>query len=152
MSALIEFLLQNLFFVVIIVSGIYSFFKRAMSNENEKPIPQTRQKPKPRQFTVPEVTVEDEQTGKRETLSETLNKQKENPFMEAYQNNNLGGSVDNSLNDITVLAKKKKRNNKRNTSDELVFSKNEVVKGIIWSKILEEPRSKKPYRSRIRRG
>jgi hypothetical protein len=148
MDALLEFIFSNIFFVVIIISAIYSFFKREISEENKpKPTP----KRKPMQF-EPEIPEYERMTEMEKEKVRLKRENKEEVRQEGLTRYKHSGDNDKMQGVIKLKNPMKESKQTKVKQQKLHISKNEVVKGVIWSKILDEPRSKKPYKYRNIRG
>jgi hypothetical protein len=134
LDALLEVIFENIFLVVIIVSGLLSVFKRNQKQEESKP------KKKPYTIRTDEIQ-KNEVPEKREKASfESIANTYKSPESRLRSNPNQG------INKVeTILPSKKKV--KSNKQKKIIHTKNEVVSGIIWSEIIGKPRSKQSYRS-----
>jgi hypothetical protein len=140
MDALLELIFNNIFFVAIIISAIYGYVKNSMDASN-KQHERSTQKRKPMQFDNEQHQYDD---------SRMTEMEKERKRVEAERNIEEITQPSNIRNNKMekVIEIKKQDHQKRVKLKKLLVTKNEVVNGFIWSKILDEPRSKKPYKYR----
>lgn len=148
-DALIQFLTENLFFVIIIIGGLFSFFKR-LSSANDANKNQQKKRPLP-PVSKPFFDV-DQQTPERQF----------EPEFEEMITENIGiptekAKFDRSQEELSPIELVSPKNERRRKSITKINkagfqhpTKEEVTRGIIWSEILGPPRALKPY-SRIRR-
>ncbi|WP_077618852.1 hypothetical protein [Bacillus sinesaloumensis] len=152
LQGLIEFLMANVWLVIIVLGFIANTFRRFSSGESEPttPVPMPKQfnpfdqEPKPDKE---EYQVETKYDAKdSEELSDT---QVPNTFYERYQELQEKGIYSEPIKEekepaLSVIKQSASTGSKEVKS----FSKNKVVEGIIWSEILGPPRAKKPYQIR----
>lgn len=168
-DALMQFLFENLFFVIIIIAGLLSFFKRLnttgsdQKQQRKQPMPpvskpffgeieQPERDLQPRQRWEGSVT-EMEQVER--DFSERDNHAEEMPAAIEVVKNQL--PPDSPIQIELVSPSINKSNVRRRTRsvviDKSMFtspSRKQVVEGIIWAEVLGPPRAKRPYSKRYR--
>ncbi|OZM57743.1 hypothetical protein CIB95_05095 [Lottiidibacillus patelloidae] len=148
MDALLEFIFSNIFFVVIIISAIYSFIQRSVAEE-AKPRPTPKRKPMQFEPEIPQYERMTEMEKENERLKRESKAEEQEERLTRYNQSSNNHKMQGVIKLKDPVKEQKKKQMKQ---QKLHISKNEVVKGVIWSKILDEPRSKKPYKYRNIRG
>ncbi|WP_449537022.1 hypothetical protein [Ferdinandcohnia sp. Marseille-Q9671] len=152
---LFEFIMSNVWVLVIIAGFIFNTIKRFNSGDSEP----TTQVPLPKQFnpfdqeTKQEKEVAYESTYKNDAEPEVVpDSNVSNPFYDRYlelQQKGTYSEKGNVTEDIEepVLTISKPIDT---TEPKVIknFSTNKVVEGIIWSEILGPPRAKRPFQTR----
>lgn len=164
MEAILEAIFSNFFLILVILSGIFSFFKKNAEDQKKNNAPKQKNRPKTVQpssrqtetktrpvytskmedtikESVQQVSIEERQKAQMERLAEKFNTSKE-IGRTIEQGTEFGKSFSNSKIKNTKQIKKSANFNMR-------LKRNDLVQGIIFSEVLGSPRSKKPYRSVI---
>lgn len=163
MDAILDAIFSNFFLILVILSGIFSFFKKNAEEQkkNKKP-----NKPK----TIPKIV----QTSSRKTqttnkrpvytskMEDTMEESVQQPSIGEQQkaqmerlakkintNKEIGRTIEQgpSFSNSEILKTKKI---KKRSDFNMQLKSNDLVQGIILSEVLGSPRSKKPYRSVIK--
>jgi hypothetical protein len=145
MSELLDLIFSNIAFVILILGGIYSFFKRNAAQQ-EKANP-----PVQRRFNQPKVeeveTFNHNTPDRRESTrtARTIETQEQPRSMERAERNEVrerqSESVRNFRNKKSVVSTTKQR--KKLVSN----SPDHIIQGVIWSEILGSPKAKAPHLS-----
>jgi hypothetical protein len=166
MEAILEAIFSNFFLILVILSGIFSFFKKNAEDQKKNNSPKQKTRPKTVQpssrqtetktktrpvytskmedtikESVQQVSVEERQKAQMERLAEKFNTSKE-IGRTIVQDTEIGKSISNSKIKNSKQIKKSANFNMR-------LKRNDLVQGVIFSEVLGSPRSKKPYRSVI---
>ncbi|MGM7702048.1 hypothetical protein ACSVDE_10010 [Pseudalkalibacillus sp. Hm43] len=159
LEAIIELLMQNIFFVILIIGGIYSFFKRQIEQQKEE---QQRGRPRPNQQQPNTSRAETMSMPKEEPVrpsrperprSERI-KKVENNLQEMYEAKRLElqdafqGSSEQVPAEEPVRKRAKARKEviyKERPKNKIIPDPDNVAQGVIWAEILGPPRSRKPH-------
>ncbi len=157
LEAIIELLMQNIFFVILIIGGIYSFFKRQIEKHNEE---QQRGRPRPNQQQTNTSRAETMSMPKEEPVrpsrpdrprSERI-KKVENNLQEMYEARRLElqdaiqGSTDQGpAEPVRKPAKARKAKYNDKPRNKIIPDPDNIAQGVIWAEILGPPRSRKPH-------
>ncbi|OEH93698.1 hypothetical protein [Bacillus solimangrovi] len=148
MESIIDFIFSNIFIIVVVISGLYSFFKRAGDGEELKPKKETTTNEIPTQ-------VEKEWTQAKEIFETSMYpKESEQPVTSTIQSYNNYEQKKQAIKQemVTVekrseptYSKKSKVRRKKVSVNVASFSKSEVVEGVVYSEILQPPRAYNPH-------
>lgn len=147
-ESLINFLFDNIVFLIFVIGGILSFLKR-MSEENENSKNNKKKAKVPRFGSTveqPNTTAtyphkHDAKVNQIEEIENVKNQQKLEKNDEPLAKNDNVAS-DASITAIPLSRKKKIR------KQQLLIPKSKVVEGVIWSEILGKPKAKQNYFNR----
>ena len=150
LEALIEFLFQNVFFVILVIGGLISLFKR-MGTANDQ------QEKRKKLHPLPPVAKPVETPLKR-NKEDTVSVSKSEDMMSKHSTEHTAPStVQIEPIDVGRVPPSKHEsprvNAKKANADMLRrLTKRQVAEGIIWAEILGAPRAKRPYtpKNRIR--
>lgn len=135
MDNIIELILNNIVFVIIVIGGILSFFKR-MGNEDQNQ--NQRQNERPRKQAAS--SGNSQSLHQEQELSDEIQSENVSAYQEALERIS---ERENSQYELKV--QKPKRNSAKQKG--ISISKRNVRNGIIWAEILGPPRSKRPHPS-----
>jgi hypothetical protein len=177
MGSLIDFLLSNLFFLILVIGGIYSFFKRTMDGQKQQEQRRRTQQQQPMQrtTTVPEEKTFDpfeqfEKMLRKETGNEPIQRDKEQKFDNVDEDRKViesrnegqpsGGTrseghqqsediSDREIGSKDISISEDGRRNLDREHTELVkpINRKQVVQGVIWAEVLGRPRSTQPHQT-----
>ena len=133
---LIDLLLNNIVFVIIVIGGIVSFFKR-MGNEED-------QTQKPRKSGRPSVQGNQNRSESTRSTKRNGEMQDSSDTVSAYQEAlERISDRDDPQYELKVQRPVQKQTYKKHKR--LSLDKRDVRNGVLWSEILGPPRSKKPH-------
>ncbi|WP_068674339.1 hypothetical protein [Oceanobacillus sp. Castelsardo] len=166
MEAILEAIFSNFFLILVILSGIFSFFKKNTEDQKKNKTP-SKQKTKPKtvqpsarstettkkrpvytskiedtiQESLQQLSVEEQQKAQMERLAEKFNTNKE-----------IGRTIEQGLDFSQSFSNSKILKTKqieKRTDFNMRLKRNDLVQGVILSEVLGSPRSKKPYQTVI---
>ncbi|WP_221565653.1 hypothetical protein [Alkalihalobacillus sp. TS-13] len=153
LEAIFELLMQNIFFVILVIGGILSFFKRQIEKQNEHQQPkrrpqQNQQQPRPvesRPARVEEKTRSGRQWKERgEKISTDLQELYHTKREELEKTVHEHNTREYMPRESRLLQPKPKPKPKLSKSQVLPNPDN-VAQGVIWAEVLGPPRSRKPH-------
>lgn len=157
LEQLIELLMQNLFFVILIIGGIYSFFKRQLEKQNEQQQPgKVRQRQQsPHQAETMSMPQEERSRTSRPARepSERMKKVRSNieemytAKREEYENAIQDGT--DRVESVRKPIRTKTTPNLQTQKSTLIPNPDNVAQGVIWAEILGPPRSRKPHSTKM---
>ncbi|MCF6137969.1 hypothetical protein [Pseudalkalibacillus berkeleyi] len=162
LEKLIELLMANLFFVILIIGGIYSFFKRQMEkyNEEQQPGKNRQRQHNPHQAETMSMPREErsrssrparqpsERSKKVQTNIEEMYMEKREEFDRSITDRSTTDRSDRMQRTIRPVRSKSKPKLKASKSD-LIPNPDNVAQGVIWAEILGPPRSRKPHSTKM---
>ncbi|WLD92125.1 hypothetical protein [Alkalihalobacillus sp. AL-G] len=138
LEAIFDLVMSNLFFAILILGGLFQFFKRQLDRAKEKQDPQ---KPKPKRQVMMEaekVEVDKEKDSfNRTDRKMNMDRNRQNSF-EAKRSEFESEDTNKRVRKPNVKRTQKARG-------KLVPDPDRVAQGVIWSEVLGPPRSKKPH-------
>lgn len=144
LDALIEVLLANLPFILIVLGGLYSVFKRTTDENSKNKQEKSSKEVKPIEFDLEEM----QQEQKDEKTFTSIAEQYSN--YHSPENDSDLQIKGNEISDENINKKKKGNyyNKKQLKKMKSKVNNDKVIQGLIWSEILSEPRSKRPHSSK----
>lgn len=161
MEALFDLIFGNIGFLIVIIGGVISFFKRANENQNKKQQPKDKRvKPFIPQLEdlFGEITkhIEEQPQKQKPTVFKTDKRIPENKTkLEAEELEPTGIHTYERLNDIknTKLHNKIEVEHQKIDIDIKDINRKKVIEGVIWGEILGPPRARKKHSySYLKRG
>ncbi|WP_257346043.1 hypothetical protein [Pseudalkalibacillus decolorationis] len=143
LEAIFDLVFSNLFFVILILGGLFSFFKRQFEKYNDKQNPQNS-RPKRTVQHEPATVSEPEETFDRNDPKMKMGREMQHVYEQTRSK--LDPEKKREQNRKPVIKKAQKPRGR------LVPSANHVAEGVVWSEILGPPRAKRPYAPKNRRG
>ncbi|MGP4080412.1 hypothetical protein ACTWQL_10875 [Pseudalkalibacillus sp. R45] len=152
-EAILELLMQNIFFVILVIGGILSFFKRQIEKQNEQQQPKRRPQQKQQQpHPVETRPARVEERSRSERQWKERGEKLSTDLQELYQTKReeIGKSVEEQLTrDYTPresrLPREKPKTRPKLTQNQVLPNPDNVAQGVIWSEVLGPPRSRKPH-------
>ncbi|WP_349407875.1 hypothetical protein [Pseudalkalibacillus sp. SCS-8] len=165
LEQLFEFLFANLFFLIVVIGGILSFFKRQIDKYNEqqnaprkgqqrqpvRPRPQAETISMPQEPREEKVRPDRPRQERQERVKESLQELYEEKRKE------LQNGVNQESNNSSPVVRPRSRTKTKErqiSPNQVLPNPDHVAQGVIWAEILGPPRSKKPHHlgSRFQRG
>ncbi|WP_408006831.1 hypothetical protein ACJROX_19325 [Pseudalkalibacillus sp. A8] len=150
LEAIIELLMSNLFFVILVIGGIYSFFKRQIDKQNEQ---QQRSGRRPQQPRPAETrTTPSEERTRTERQWKERREKLTTDLQEMYKKKRE--DLENTIQEQPsreyvprepIMPRPKTKPGPRPAQSELLPNPDNVAQGVIWAEILGPPRSRKPH-------
>ncbi|MCF6408533.1 hypothetical protein [Pseudalkalibacillus salsuginis] len=156
LEAIIDLLLSNIFFVILVIGGILSFFKRQIEKQNEQQQrpgrrPQQQRPIETRPVPARERTSSERQWKERgEKLTTDLQEMYKKKRHELKNTIQEQPSRDYVPRELKVTSPKRKPR-PRPVQSQLLPNPDNVAQGVIWAEVLGPPRSRKPHSTARRR-